>query len=122
MGWVMIALGGGLGSMARYGLSVAINDRYGPSPFGIFVVNITGAFLIGLLAGLAHDRIDLSPDARRFLTVGFLGGYTTFSTLMYDTVYLLENGEVVRAIANSLGSLVAGIAAVAVGLWLGRAL
>lgn len=117
-----IALGGALGSLGRYGVSALVANRLGPGPLGIFIVNVSGAFLIGFLLIATEDRFTIPLDARRFLAVGVMGGYTTFSTLMYETMVLLEAGDYVRAAANSLGSVAAGLAAVALGMALARML
>jgi CrcB protein len=118
--WVWVMLGGGLGAVGRYYLSGWINDHFGPTPAAIFVVNITGAFVIGLFMAATTDRFIVSPDTRRFVTVGILGGYTTFSTWMYETMQLLEAGDYLRAAANGVGSLVVGLLAVWLGLTVGR--
>ncbi len=121
MDYLWVALGGALGAVSRYGLAAWINTRFGPSPLGIFVVNVSGAFLIGFLMALTEERVSVSPDIRRFLTVGILGGYTTFSTWMYETHQLAEAGDITRAILNIGGSLLAGLLAVWLGVMAGRA-
>jgi fluoride exporter len=117
-----IALGGALGSVGRYGLSWWVAQRLGPGPLGIFIVNITGAFLIGFFIAATESRFTLSLEARRFVAIGVLGGYTTFSTLMYETLVLIENGDLPRAAAHSLGSIAVGLVAVYLGMVLGRLL
>jgi CrcB protein len=120
--YLWVALGGALGTLGRYGLTGWVNDRFGPSPLAIFIVNVSGAFLIGVITEVTQDRFLVSPDARRFLTVGMLGGYTTFSTWMYETMQLAQDGDLARALANLLGSVVAGIIAVYLGTVAGRLL
>ena len=117
-----IAIGGAIGSVGRYGVASWAAQRLGPGPLGIFIVNVTGAFLIGFVMIATENRFTLSLDTRRFIAVGLLGGYTTFSTLMYETMVLVEAGDYPRAIANSLGSLAVGLVAVALGIALARAL
>jgi fluoride exporter len=117
-----IAIGGAAGSLGRYGLTWWLAQRIGPGPLGIFAVNVSGAFLIGFLLIATEGRFALSLDARRFIAIGVLGGYTTFSTLMYETMMLIEAGDYVRAAANSLGSVAAGLIAVALGIGLARLL
>ena len=119
--YLWVALGGALGAMGRYGLAGWINARYGPGPLGIFIVNVSGAFLIGFVMALTDEHVSVSPDVRRFLTVGILGGYTTFSTWMYETHQLAEAGDITRAILNIGGSLLAGLLAVCLGVIVGRA-
>jgi CrcB protein len=120
---LLIALGGASGAVARFVVDNAVLDRFeGAFPLGIFVVNLTGAFALGLLAGLIVDRGALPTDLRNPLMVGFLGAYTTFSTLMLDSFRLFEDGLPALALVNIGGSTVLGIVAVVGGLWLGRAL
>lgn len=117
-----IAVAGALGALARYGLDEWLERRGGLFPWGIFVVNVSGAFLIGLAVEVLEPRFE---DVRWFRTAvitGFLGAYTTFSTLSLDTYRLFEGGFPVHAVANALGTLVAGLLAVWLGLTLGRAL
>jgi CrcB protein len=107
-------LGGG-GAIARFMLDGAIAGRFGRDlPFGTFVVNISGAFLLGLLAGVA-----LTGTALVLAGTATLGSYTTFSTWMLETQRMREEGEFTGALANTLGSLAAGLAAVALGRLLG---
>ena len=120
---VLIAVGGALGAVGRYIVDVAVLDRFaGAFPLGILVVNVSGAFAVGVLAALIIDRGTLPADLRAPIMVGFLGAYTTFSTLMLDSWRLIEDGLPLLAMANIVGSAVLGLVAVAAGLWLGRAL
>ncbi|HUG15631.1 MAG TPA: fluoride efflux transporter CrcB [Thermomicrobiales bacterium] len=119
---LLIAVGGALGTVGRYGVSLWVTQRIGPGPLGIFIVNVTGAFLIGFVLVATETRFPLSLDTRRFIAVGLLGGYTTFSTLMFETMMLIEAGSYTRAVANSLGSIAVGLVAVALGIALARAL
>ena len=113
---LLIGVGGALGSMARYLLSTLVY-RLVPSlfPFGTFVVNVVGCVLFGIIVGLAEQRFVLSPDARAFLLIGVLGGFTTFSTFAFESFELLRDGQFLSAILNVAGQVVAGI----VGLWAG---
>ncbi|HEY7283583.1 MAG TPA: fluoride efflux transporter CrcB [Actinomycetota bacterium] len=118
---VGIAVAGALGALARFGLEGAVSRRAGGAfPWGTFVVNVTGAFVLGFLFTVLTERFRVSPWLRTSLTVGFLGAYTTFSTLSYETYRLLEDGVVWLAAANGLGSLVAGLGAVYLGVVVGR--
>jgi CrcB protein len=116
MAAIWVALGGAIGAVSRYLLSGWINTSLGPGPFAIFVVNISGAFLIGFITTLTQDRFIIDPHHRVFITVGILGGYTTFSTWTYETMQLIQNGEYLRAGLNSGGSLVVGLVAVYLGI------
>ena len=113
---LLIGVGGALGSMARYLLSTLVY-RFVPSlfPFGTFVVNVVGCVLFGIIVGLAEQRFVLRPDARAFLLIGVLGGFTTFSTFAFESFELLRDGQFMSAAVNVVGQVVAGI----VGLWAG---
>ena len=117
-----IWLFGGLGALARYGVDRGFPLRIGLRfPWAIFLVNVSGAFAIGLLAALFTGRFaDAQPWLKTALTVGFLGGYTTFSTFSLDTFRLLDAGRVAAAFGNGLGSLALGVLAAWVGLRVGR--
>jgi CrcB protein len=119
----LIAAGGAAGAVSRYLVDSAILDRFaGAFPIGILVVNVSGAFAVGLLAALIVDRGVLPADLRAPLIVGFLGAYTTFSTLMVDSWRLIEDGLPLLALGNLVGSVAIGLVAVVAGLWLGRSL
>lgn len=116
-------IGGAVGAVSRYQLDLVVSQRIDSRfPWGIFLVNITGAFVVGLLFAMFESRTTVDPTLRVALTTGFLGAYTTFSTLMLDTARLSEAGELMGAAANLVGSMVVGMAAVALGMGLGRAL
>lgn len=114
-----IAIGGALGSVARYGFATLVYRVTSPVfPFGTFAVNVAGCVLFGLIIGLADHRVALTPAARAFLLIGLLGGFTTFSTYAFESVQLLRDGEWMFATLNMGGQVVAGVA----GLWAGAAI
>ncbi|MEI9888102.1 MAG: fluoride efflux transporter CrcB [Rhizomicrobium sp.] len=117
---IAVALGGAIGSLGRYFVASAIPSP-GGFPLGIFVVNITGGLLMGLIVEFSALKLNLSPDIRAFLTVGILGGYTTFSTFSLDSVMLLQRGAYGSAALYIVGSAVLSIAALFAGLILVRA-
>jgi CrcB protein len=120
---VAVGVGGGLGALIRYFLAGAIQPSWWPGfPFGIFVVNITGGLVMGLITGLAALKIQMTPEVRAFLTTGILGGYTTFSTFSLDSALLMERGAYMQAAAYIVGSVVLSIAALFAGLWIVRAI
>jgi CrcB protein len=120
---VGIAVFGALGALARYGVDGAVSRRWpGAFPWGTFVVNVSGSFVLGLLFVLLTERTTPDPWVRSSLTIGFLGAYTTFSTLSLESYRLLEDGAHWLALANTLGSLAAGLVAVYLGVAAGRAL
>ena len=114
-----IAVGGALGALARYWLDEAVGRRTGEFPWGIFVVNISGAFLIGVAVEVLEPRFE-EGWVRPAVITGFLGAYTTFSTLMLESWRLVESGEVVAGTVNVVGSAALGILAVLTGLTIGR--
>lgn len=118
-----VALGGALGSVARYLVAGTVQPAWWPGfPFGIFVVNITGGLVMGLITALAALKLNLTPEMRAFLTTGILGGYTTFSTFSLDSAMLMERGAYVQTAAYVIGSVVLSILALFAGLWIVRAL
>ena len=119
--YLWIALGGALGSMARYALSSFIAATYGEVfPWGTLVVNVSGCFVIGFFAAItgADGRVIVSPDFRQFFMVGICGGYTTFSSFSLQTLNLLRGGDWLRGGGNAALSLVACM----LGVWAGATL
>jgi CrcB protein len=118
---VAIAVAGALGALVRYWLDGVVSRRTGGGfPWGTFAVNVTGSFLLGLVFTLLTQRYRVEPWLRSGLTIGFLGAYTTFSTLSLETYRLFEAGAAGLAALNAVGSLAAGLAALYVGVVLGR--
>jgi CrcB protein len=120
---LMVALGGAVGSVARYKLSVwvlhhAADWRF---PAGTFTVNVVGCLLAGLLVGLADKHDLFSADTRLLVFTGLLGGFTTFSAFGLETVFLLRKGELLVAGSNIVLSVLAGLLALWLGLGAGRA-
>lgn len=113
----MVFLGGGVGSVARYSLALALNGRSGP--FGTFVANVAGCFLIGLF-GACSARLEWSETTRLLLTVGLCGGFTTFSTFSNECLAFLRDGAYPSAALYVATSLALGLAAVFAGWWVGR--
>lgn len=117
-----VGLGGFLGANARYLLGAWIAARLGTTfPYGTFVINVTGSFVLGVIMGLLDAHV-LAPAIRLSLAIGFVGAYTTFSTFTYETLRLIESGSLFLATANVVGSVVVGMVAAVVGLAAGRAL
>jgi len=120
---LFLAVGGAFGAVSRYLVQGWVQDLTGGRfPWGTFVVNISGSFMLGLLFALAMDRAILSPEVRMPLMVGFIGSYTTFSTLMLESWVLVEEGDVVRMFGNLAVSVLVGMLAVVAGLAVGRML
>lgn len=120
---LLVAVGGALGAVARYGLGGFVH-RYAPPtfPYGTFVVNVTGCLAFGLIAGLSEQRAVIGPAARTFLLIGVLGGFTTFSTYGFETFGLLRDMELGRALANAAGQVIVGVFALWVGYVIARAI
>ena len=117
--WIMLAVGGICGTLGRYVLGGAVYGWLGTDfPYGTLVVNLLGCFVIGFLGVLADQKFLLNANVRLFLMVGLLGAFTTFSSLIYESWKLLQDGEVMLASVNLLGSVVFGLLA----LWLGSLL
>lgn len=113
---IFVGLGGFAGSVSRYLLAGWIQKLLDkPYPYGTFTVNILGCLLIGLLAGLSQGKHYISPETRLLILVGFLGGFTTFSTFSSETFALLADGQMLTASINIAASIVFGLIAV----WLG---
>ena len=119
--WVLIAVGGALGAVSRYAVDRAVNESLGTTVLGTFAANVSGSFLLGLLAAASVGRLGLPEEFRVFAAVGFLGSYTTFSTLTVASVQLASDGDWLRATMNIIGSVVVGLLAASAGLLLGRA-
>lgn len=118
MAWAGVAVLGGCGALARFGLTLLVADRLHPHlPVGTLVVNVSGAFLLGLLAGAAVEG-----DARLVLGAGALGSYTTFSTWMVETQRIEEAGKRRIAITNVVLSIALGLSAAAIGHVIGAQL
>jgi CrcB protein len=119
MAWLLVALGGAIGSVARYALSTFVLRATGTLfPLGTFVVNAIGCLCFGLVVGAAEQRITLTPEARAFILAGVLGGFTTFSSYVFESAGLIRDGQMTAAIINVGGQVVAGLAA----FWIGSAI
>lgn len=120
---VLIGLGGFAGAVARYVVDVRIASATGGAfPWGTLAINLTGSFAIGLLFALITERAALPAEWRGPLMIGFLGSYTTFSTLALETWRMIEDGAWLAATGNLIGSTLLGLAVVIGGVALGRAM
>ena len=121
--WVAVALGGAMGSVARFWLTSAMTALTGPRfPWGTLLINVLGSFVIGLVAGitLIPARVGIHPDIRIFLMTGICGGFTTFSAFSLQTLELMQAGEAVPALGYAIGSVVFCVGATFCGWALGR--
>ncbi len=122
--WLAVAIGGALGSLARFWLAAKMTELTGPRfPWGTLMINVLGSFVIGLVAAatLLPPRVALHPDLRVFLMVGVCGGFTTFSAFSLQSLELLQAGDIWPAAGYIVGSLALCLAAVLAGWLLGRA-
>lgn len=116
-GFLMVFLGGGVGSAARHGVNVLAARFFGANyPIGTFTINIIGAFTMGAVVEWLAMRASFSPVIRLFLTTGIIGGFTTFSTYALEIAALYERGEFGIAVVYALASIVLGLAALFLGM------
>lgn len=118
----MVAIGGAAGAMARFWLGGYIAERMGTKfPYGTFVINCSGSFVVGLAVTMLAERSHWSPNLRYLIPIGFVGAYTTFSTFEYETLRALQEGQVVAASLNVALSVLIGFLSVWLGVVVGRA-
>lgn len=116
-----VALGGAIGTVARYLLTLVIQERAGAGfPIATLLINVTGSLLLGFLMRYGLESATASPELRLLLTTGICGGYTTFSTFSYETARLMEDGEWQRATAYIVASVVLSLACMLIGFALAR--
>ena len=123
LGVLLVAFGGAIGSVTRYLVGGWVASRLGSAfPYGTFAINITASFVVGFFLAFAEERVGLSPYWRLFVAVGFVGGYSTFSTFEYEGVRLLQEREVLLGCVYMIGSVVIGgiatIGGIAFGSWI----
>ena len=116
----LVMLGGAGGALARYMLQLVALRLGFSSQIGIIAVNVSGSFVLGLLLSLWLAKTSYPSGLQLLLTVGFLGSFTTFSSLMWDSFRLAQNDSLLMALLNLSGSVVVGLAAVAMGFLAGR--
>jgi len=118
-GVFVVGLGGFLGAVARYGVSLLVARFWqGEFPLATFLINVSGSFILGLFSVLATERLAIDPAWRLFVATGFVGAYTTFSTFEYETQRLTESAAYGWAALNVVTSVVAGFVAVRLGVYL----
>jgi CrcB protein len=118
-----VAIGGALGSVARYLLGAFIQDRVATAlPVGTLVINVVGSVLLGFFVQVGLESAAFSPEIRFFLTTGFCGGFTTFSTFSYETLKLVEDGEYGTASLYVTSSVVLSLVGCAIGMAAARRL
>ena len=119
--YLLVVIGGGTGALARYVAASAIMTRFGGKfPLGTLVINVTGSFLIGFSMTMLTERFKLDPNWRLLLVVGFLGGYTTFSSFEWETYSSVRDGGLWMGMLNVVSSVMLGYVAVTLGSLLAR--
>ena len=117
----VVALGGALGALARYGVALFVTRFWeNPFPLSTFLINVTGSFVMGFFVAFATESSGLNPLWRLLIVTGFLGAYTTFSTFEYETHRLATNGAWTLALLNVLASVIAGFVAIQLGIMVVR--
>jgi CrcB protein len=115
--FLLVGLGGGIGSIARYLCQKWFNENYPhPFPWGTFAVNLAGCFLIGIIYAASEKTTVLSPQTRLLLITGFCGGFTTFSTFAFENMNLLRSGDTIYFLIYTIASVVLGITGVFGGM------
>lgn len=118
----MVAIGGAAGAVARFWLGGYVAERMGTKfPYGTFLINCSGSFIIGLIVTLLAERTHWSPNLRYLIPIGFVGAYTTFSTFEYETLRALQDGQILAATLNVVLSVLVGFISVWLGVMAGRA-
>lgn len=117
-GFLLVFVGGGLGSGLRYLITIAMNQYSKVLPFGTFTVNMIGCLLIGLILGYAQKENTLTSNQTLLLATGFCGGFTTFSAFANENLELIKNGEIFNFSAYTIGSILIGILAVFIGYYI----
>jgi fluoride exporter len=118
--YLVIGIGGFLGANARYLVAGWAAQRFGTTfPYGTFIINVSGSFILGLFLVLLQERTFIHPNYRLFFAVGFLGAYTTFSTFTYESLRLLQDGSILLGLTNIFASVVVGLLGVVLGVVLG---
>lgn len=117
---LLVFLGGGLGSCLRFLISKSFNSYFQHFYLGTFLVNVIGCLIIGIVLGLSFKSNYLSQSQTLLLSTGFCGGFTTFSAFAFEKHTLLKAGELFHFSLYTLSSIVLGLIAVAVGLWIAR--
>lgn len=118
--FLLVFLGGGIGSLLRYIISRTFNTYFQHFYLGTFLVNIIGCLIIGLVLGISYKSNLLSQNQTLLLTTGFCGGFTTFSTFALENQTLLKSGEILHFSFYTIASIAVGVFAVILGLWLSK--
>jgi CrcB protein len=120
--YLAVGVGGFVGAIARFWLASYVGQRMGTRfPYGTFLVNVSGCFLVGFAMTILADRTNLSPTYRYLIPIGFIGGYTTFSTFEYETLRAIQDGQLTIGLLNIVLSVTVGFLMVWTGALVGKA-
>jgi fluoride exporter len=120
--YLTVGVGGFIGSIARFWLAAYVGQRMGTRfPYGTFLINASGSFLIGMVMTILTERTHLSPAYRYLIPIGFIGGYTTFSTFEYETLRAIQDGQFTIGLLNIALSVLVGFLMVWTGAMVGKA-
>ena len=121
--WILLFISGGIGTIARYALAGTVYQWAGSRfPYGTLAVNLVGCFLAGILIVLSEEKFLLNPTFRLMMILGFLGGFTTFSSFIVETANLIRDGESLLALGNVLLSVCVGFVVFQLGVLIGKIL
>lgn len=119
--YLLVAIGGGLGSVLRFWVGTFVGGRVGARfPYGTFLINCTASFLIGFIITVLAEKTEWNPNLRYLIPIGFIGGYSTFSTFEYETFRVVQDGQVLTGILYVVLSVIVGFIAVWLGVLAGR--
>lgn len=120
--YLLLFVAGGIGALARHSMILSIQRTAGIAfPIGTFLVNILGCLIFGFVWSLAESRQLISPETRTVILAGFVGAFTTYSTFAFDTHVLASHSAWLSVLVNTVGQILLGVSAIALGLFLGRA-
>jgi len=119
--YLVVGIGGFMGSIVRFWLAAFVGQRMGTRfPYGTFLINVTGSFLIGFVMTVLTEKTHLSPNWRYLIPIGFIGGYTTFSTFEYETLRAIQDGQFTIGTLNVVLSVLVGFLMVWTGAMVGK--
>ena len=122
MNIIIIAVGGAIGTISRFGLNKLFFDPSGANTLATFIANSTGSFILGFIIAYISMKPEWPPEIKLFLSIGILASYTTFSTFTVSTIYMIENGELITALINISASILIGLIAAYLGIISGRSI